>query len=74
MNISYAGFEGFYKKKEVIDYMEYVEYITRSAVWKMHEINFALSFGKDSAGTQSPLLNSAIQERCTLTRWRPEFN
>lgn len=30
--------------------MEYVEYITRRAVWKMRERNIALSFGKVSAG------------------------
>lgn len=45
--------------------MEYVEYITRRAVWKMDERNFALSLGKVSVGILSSLLNTAIQERCT---------
>lgn len=51
-----------------------MEYITRNAVWEMHEVIFALSIGKISAGTLSPLLNSAVLERCTLTRESPEVN
>ena len=59
------------KKKKVIVFMEYV---TRNAVWQMHEIILAFNIGKVSAGTQSPLLNSALQERCTLTGESPEVN
>jgi len=51
-----------------------MEYITRNAVWKTHEVIFALSIGKVSAGTLSPLLNSVLQERCALTRESPEIN
>lgn len=47
---SFRFWEFLLKKIKVIDYMEYVEHITRRAVWKMHEINFALSSGKVSAG------------------------
>lgn len=40
-----------FKKKKVIVFMDY---ITRNAVWKMHEAVFALSIGKVSAEALSP--------------------
>lgn len=51
-----------------------MEYVTRNVVWKMHEVIFTISVGKVSADIMSLLLNSALQERCTLSGESLEVN